>query len=166
MNICHVTKNNEVDVAISCKFSQKSCVYLFFFVFFFVLLSTKTSFLGNLSLYNSNLNRTAMKNKIFFLCLIVMGLTYQFNYISQIFYYLQLRNSSKKKQAKVNSLKILKCPYRQIFLLAILNLGTISILHAQKFFDLDKSFVLYGRLKLALGWTLSVIFRAWNEHIL
>ena len=48
------------------------------------------------------------------------------------------------------SAHILKCPYRQIFLLAILNLGMISILSVQKFFDLGKSFVFYGRLKLAL----------------
>ena len=42
----------------------------------------------------------------------------------------------------------LKCPYRQIFLLAILNLGMISIVHVQKFFDLVNSSVFYGRLKL------------------
>ena len=43
----------------------------------------------------------------------------------------------------------LKCPYRQIFLLAMLNLGMISIISVQKFFDLVKSFVFYDRLKLA-----------------
>ena len=54
-------------------------------------------------------------------------------------------------------LRHLKCPYRQIFLLAILILGTISILPVQKFFDLDRSFVFYGRLKLALGWTFFLV---------
>ena len=44
---------------------------------------------------------------------------------------------------------LLKCPYRQIFLLAILNLGMISIVYVQKFFDLVNSSIFYGRLKLA-----------------
>ena len=55
-----------------------------------------------------------------------------------------------REQDPILITRYLKCPYRQIFLLAILNLRMISILSVQKFFDLGKSFVFYGRLKLAL----------------
>ena len=63
----------------------------------------------------------------------------------------------------------LKCPYRQIFLLAILNLAMISILPVQKFFDLDESFVFYGQVvvgKSALSDGLCPLLReVWNEPI-
>ena len=42
-----------------------------------------------------------------------------------------------------------KVPIQAIFLLAILNLGMISIVYVQKIFDLVNSSVFYGRLKLA-----------------
>ena len=47
--------------------------------------------------------------------------------------------------------------------MAILNLGMISILSVQKFFDLDKSFVFYGRLKLPKVHFLMVFVRCYEK---
>ena len=41
-------------------------------------------------------------------------------------------------------------PLQAIFLLAILNLSMTSLVSARKIFDLVKSLVFYGRLKLVL----------------
>ena len=57
----------------------------------------------------------------------------------------------------------LKCTYRQFFLLAILNLGMFSILSVQKFFDLDKSFVFYGRLKFTKVHFLMNLVRCYEK---
>ena len=58
---------------------------------------------------------------------------------------------------------VLKCTYRQFFLLAILNLGMFSTLSVQKFFDLDKSFVFYGRLKLTKVHFLMNLVRCYEK---
>ena len=60
----------------------------------------------------------------------------------------------------LNSFKV---HLQAIFLLAILNLGMFSILSVQKFFDLDRSFVFYGHLKLTKVHFLMNLVRCYEK---
>ena len=57
----------------------------------------------------------------------------------------------------------IKVHLQAIFLLAILNLGMFSILYVHKFFDLDKSFVFHGRLKLTKVHFLMNLVRCYEK---